>query len=1335
MALETGGSLFWRTKIDNTGLQTGAVQAKGILRTLTRSITGMDIFAGLAIGAALVFAKITKQAYNFSKEFESAMKEVQTISKAVQNDFKGISKEIIDMSKTVPDSAQKLTKALYQIVSAGYDGAKAMDILKISAELAVATVTDTFTAADALTYVMNAYGESAGTAAEISDKLFTIVRLGKVKMEELGPTISMVTGLAAQMGLSFNELAAMYAEAVKKMQPHIVTTGIRGIITAMLQVSKGTGEAADAARELGIEFDINALKAKGFKQILKDIIEATKGNEAALGRLFPNVRGLTGLLSIMTGEGEGWNKTLNEIENSLGATDKAFATMMDTTANQWAIMQNNIMAKMKPLGDSLLGIMNNIARGINQAMSGANDELSKLARSYSELTDTLQKKQSRIDDLITTVEDLRSKTELTKEETTQLHAAEKALAIYFPILGKAAEFAGASIDVLTLAKQGSYELSIKIMELELEQAEINKRRANLELAIYKRNEDEGSKEINRINKRIKFLKDVMELELTGGIQGIYTQERLNEMMDIRLEKDNEYINLMRELSIATEKRGLEEDQLKLNIEKTTNEVDNLTEALERLRESQGKPIIITPKPGEPPEEKLVTILSLTDEQIKDIEDKLKYMAGQYKRYLSDVAQFGEKYVEENNAQLVEEGKNYASYLSDMATKYKDNAELSRIISDDIYEYNKAITAERKKAEEEYFNYIAEAREKELKSEKDRFKTIIKNYKEGSDEYLEVVEQHNQNILGINEKYDKEIAEAKLVIFKEGLEKQIGEEDKAYKLRLEITKKELGKETEAYKKYFEFVNNKLQEITEIEEEEAKKKREILESYFESYQTTEEKIVSIHKKTAELLLLTDDKYEQNKLESIERTLIAEIKASEAREEIANRIVEYGERLNNEQLRDYIIFLNQMKQKYAKYADAIILINKEITESEKQLWDNTINEINDTADALHALAGVVGNFDTELESYINNIANLASGVAEILSGFAAGGLGGIAGILSGIANVLPSIFNLFVKVHSEVSAILEDLYNINYALQTQQYALTAATPAGTPQAIQDRIALLKEQIAIYEDLIAAEQEAIKYHWWDIFHWFPYSATDQKIIDQWRLDILEAQQQINNLEEDYIAAQEALVPQVTSSAYSQIVQQVREVMKEVAGITQETIADSIAEGFGEGLDSAELFADTFNNMMREAMIDAFKKTIITQYLKNWMAQFELLSGGGLTAGEIASLASTYQTAILAAGAQWEVMQTIMEAADIKLEEIQRTGLTGAIAGITEETAGLLAGQFQAIRINTVNILSNMESIIIINARIADNTEYNKYLEHISNKLDEGSSLESEYLRAIGGA
>ena len=1344
MALETGGSLYWKTRIDNTGLQTGAVKAKGILRGLTRSITGMDVFAGLAIGAVLVFSKITKEVYNFSRKFESAMKEVQTISKAVQNNFKGISKEIIDMSKTVPDNAQKLSKALYQIVSAGYDGAEAMDILRTSAELAVATVTDTFTAADALTYVMNAYGIAAGTASQISDKLFTIVKLGKVKMEELGPTISMVTGLAAQAGLAFNELAAIYAEAVKKIQPHIVSTGIRGILTAMLRVSKGTGEAADKARELGIEFDIAALKSKGFKQILSEIIVATKGNEGALMELFPNVRGLIGLLAVMTDEGKGFNRTLNEIENSTGATGEAFKIMMETTDNQMAILKNNIMAKLKPLGDSLLGFMNEVASGINEAMSGATDELSRMAKTYSELTDILQRKKSRVDDLIVTIETLRSKTELTKEETVNLRAAEESLMILLPDLGKAARGAAGDFDILTTAKRNSLELDLRIIETKLAIAEAEKKQAEIEIARFERSEDDSNKEAKRLDEKVKFLykrmeesgmylvdeffrsmrkyplddfteqiEEIVQVYGKAGVAVINLGERLRDInkdqkmgMDITikqeelrkevfaamLEASRDYQDTLDAWGTATGGLIKEEHELNLELLKQEENINILTEARKNLKEILSKPIIVTPEPGEPPKEGPAIVPAITATEIEAIKERLTYMADQYKSYWRIVAQFGEEYVKEHNIQLAEDAKNYDKFLSDMLVEYKGNAELTKEIMLNIAEYNKEITDKRKKAEEEYFNYITEAREKELKGEEDRFRTIIEDYEEGSDEYLGLVEKHNKNILEINEKYDKEIAEAKLAIFKENLERQTGEVDIAYKERLEIAKAELGKETEAYKEYFEFVNSKLKEIAETEEKEAKRKREILESYFGSYQTTEEKIVSIHKKTNELLLLTDVKYEKDKLKSTERQLIAEVKFNKARREIDDKGAEYGKELDNKELEDYIVFLGEMKVKYSEYADIIILLNEEITESQKQIWDNTRSEIDKTVETLHNLAEVVGIFDTELEKTINDVANIVSGIGDITIGISTGG---IAGILSGIFTIIQSIFSIFSSYQSTIKALNEELRKITLELQKQQNILSQALGTERLEAIQATIDLLEEQIDVYNEMIAVEEERWK--------------TDQEKIDEWLSSIESANAEIANLWQQY-----------------------REIL---TGTTAESIADAIAEGFAEGLDSAQVFADTFNDMMKKAIIDAFKRTIVTKYIEDWYEQFALLAAGGLTAEEIENLTGTYQEMIEAAEAQWEALATVLEEAGIELlEDVKKEGLTGAIAGITEETAGLLAGQFQAIRINTVDILSNMESIIIINARIADNTEYNKYLKDINDKLSEGTPKESEYLRGVGG-
>ncbi|MCK4454646.1 hypothetical protein KAU51_04890, partial [Candidatus Parcubacteria bacterium] len=360
-----------------------------------------------------------------------------------------------------------------------------------------------------------------------------------------------------------------------------------------------------------------------------------------------------------------------------------------------------------------------------------------------------------------------------------------------------------------------------------------------------------------------------------------------------------------ELSIATEKMALEEDQLILNQEKSRIEVDALTESLENLKKTREKPVII-PKTetGEPPKEPAI-IPALTDEQIEEAKDKLKYMANQYKKYLADVAQFGKEYVEEHNALLTEEGKSYAQFLSNMAADYEGNADLTRQITDDIYEYNKGLVAKRKEIEKELFDYLVEERGKAIQAEKDKFEAIIKNYEEGSDEYINAVDQHKKNELAINEEYDEKMAEAKLAIFKEGLEQQLGEEKEAYKIRLEMAKAELGEKIKANEKYFEFIEDELYKIAEIEKALAEDNREALDSYLAAYKTTEEKIVAIKEKTAKLLTYTDNKYEKDKLKSIEKILIAEIKANKAKQEIADNLAKYGEKLNNKELENYIRF----------------------------------------------------------------------------------------------------------------------------------------------------------------------------------------------------------------------------------------------------------------------------------------------------------------------------------------------------------------------------------------------------------------------------------------------
>lgn len=360
-------SLYFKTGIDVTGLRTGATKAKGILAGLRSSITKMDVFAALGIGAAYVFARMGKAAYQFSRDFEHSMLEVSTISKMVADNFEGMSQKVINMSKRFPEDAIVLSKALYQIASAGYAGAESFGILEESAKLATAAVTDTFTAADAITSVMNAYREEVDGAAEVSDKLFTIVRLGKTTMSELGPEITMVTGLAAQAGVSFDELSAVIAESVKTLKTPIAMTGIRGMLNAILQEpTDDAKELIETLRSVGFEFSLEAVRSKGFVKFMQELNVATNGNIALLQKLFPNIRGLTGLMSVMTDKGNNLVGTLDEIKKSAGATNDAFTIMSESTANKWKIFENNTKSVLKPLGDWILDWANTQVGSINK---------------------------------------------------------------------------------------------------------------------------------------------------------------------------------------------------------------------------------------------------------------------------------------------------------------------------------------------------------------------------------------------------------------------------------------------------------------------------------------------------------------------------------------------------------------------------------------------------------------------------------------------------------------------------------------------------------------------------------------------------------------------------------------------------------------------------------------------------------------------------------------------------------------------------------------------------------------------------------------------------------
>lgn len=158
------------------------------------------------------------------------------------------------------------------------------------------------------------------------------------------------------------------------------------------------------------------------------------------------------------------------------------------------------------------------------------------------------------------------------------------------------------------------------------------------------------------------------------------------------------------------------------------------------------------------------------------------------------------------------------------------------------------------------------------------------------------------------------------------------------------------------------------------------------------------------------------------------------------------------------------------------------------------------------------------------------------------------------------------------------------------------------------------------------------------------------------------------------------------------------------LTGNTYEGVVDALAAAFDDGVYSAEEFANTFEDIMKQAVINALKIQYLKGPLDAWYKEFAKLSEGGLTADEVARLREAYLTIAGNAAKAFEELKSIT---GINFGDLANdaNSLSGAIRGMSEDTASILAGQFNALRINSAEHLSVARQALIHQAQTAQNT------------------------------
>lgn len=292
--------------------------------------------------------------------FEEAMAKVSLMVDENEVDMKQLENSVKSLSNTYGISTKEIANALYETMSAGVSATDSIQFLDVAIKNSRGGITETTTSVNTLTNVMNAYGIETNKAIEISDKLLMLQKFGKTTVGEFGNEIGRIAPLAAQTGVSVEELFSSIATLTKNsIGSSEALTGMRSIVSAIIAP---TSEASKEAEQLGLKFNASALQGKGFEKFLGDVMRKTHGNTESLTKLFGNVNALNAIMLLTSEKGsKDFKEALEQINNATGMTDESMEKL-DTRSQRLRETIESLKNGLADAGNAILPILDTILK-------------------------------------------------------------------------------------------------------------------------------------------------------------------------------------------------------------------------------------------------------------------------------------------------------------------------------------------------------------------------------------------------------------------------------------------------------------------------------------------------------------------------------------------------------------------------------------------------------------------------------------------------------------------------------------------------------------------------------------------------------------------------------------------------------------------------------------------------------------------------------------------------------------------------------------------------------------------------------------------------------------
>jgi TP901 family phage tail tape measure protein len=312
-------------------------------------------------------------------DFNKAFVQSQTLASKSGMSIEHMKTQVLALAQATGQDPGGLANALYQVLSAGKAAAsQAFPILTAAAKgaaIGMGSVTDV---AKVLVTTMNAYGPANLSAATAADVLTQATKDSAAQADVLTSSLGPVIGIAAQVGVSFQEVAASIAVATNQgIDAARAATGLRFLLS---RLSAETPTATDALKKYGISLQElhNSLTHQGLiatLQMLADKFDlsSVKGQQAWQA-VTGGARGAAVAATLVGKHAADATAELDRLNGAAGRLNKSFTIWGQTITGKNAIALGKLKVAAIQLGEKLIPIFEKVVGAVTDLV----DAFSKL---------------------------------------------------------------------------------------------------------------------------------------------------------------------------------------------------------------------------------------------------------------------------------------------------------------------------------------------------------------------------------------------------------------------------------------------------------------------------------------------------------------------------------------------------------------------------------------------------------------------------------------------------------------------------------------------------------------------------------------------------------------------------------------------------------------------------------------------------------------------------------------------------------------------------------------------------------------------------------------------